>query len=110
MRTFAKVLWAGIGLLVILFLGLSSYHSTDSTEVGVRTIKWFGKKGVENHLYQPGSAYFFLGNSYDNLYKPSKKGDAENDALLTKAVNNYQRGAEKLFSIQRAVLKGVLED
>src|SRR5438874_3168393 len=43
-----------------------------------------------------GSAYFFLGNSYDNLYKPSKKGDAENDALLTKAVNNYQRGAEKL--------------
>ena len=43
-----------------------------------------------------GSAYFFLGNSYDNLYKPSKKGEAENDALLTKAVNNYQRGAEKL--------------
>jgi len=41
-------------------------------------------------------AYFFLGNSYDNLYKPSKKGDAENDALLTKAVDNYQKAAEKL--------------
>src|SRR3954470_23537689 len=41
-------------------------------------------------------AYFFLGNSYDNLYKPSKKGDAENDALLTKAVENYGRAAEKL--------------
>jgi tetratricopeptide (TPR) repeat protein len=43
-----------------------------------------------------GAAYFFLGNSYDNLYKPSKKGDAENDALLQRAVDNYQRGAERL--------------
>src|SRR3954452_10341048 len=42
------------------------------------------------------SAYFFLGNSYDNQYKPSKKGEAANDALLTKAVENYQRAAEKL--------------
>src|SRR3954452_477803 len=41
-------------------------------------------------------AYFYLGNSYDNLYKPSKKGDPENDALLTKAVDNYQKAAEKL--------------
>jgi len=43
-------------------------------------------------------AYFFLGNSYDNLYKPSKKGDAENDALLTKAVDNYKKAAETLAS------------
>jgi tetratricopeptide (TPR) repeat protein len=42
------------------------------------------------------AAYFFLGNSYDNLYKPSKKGDAANDALLEKAVDNYQKAAEKL--------------
>jgi tetratricopeptide (TPR) repeat protein len=42
------------------------------------------------------SAYFFLGNSYDNQYKPSKKGDAANDALLQKAVDNYQKAAEKL--------------
>jgi tetratricopeptide (TPR) repeat protein len=42
------------------------------------------------------SAYFYLGNSYDNLYKPSKKGEPENDALLTKAVDNYQKAAEKL--------------
>jgi tetratricopeptide (TPR) repeat protein len=41
-------------------------------------------------------AYFFLGNSYDNLYKPSKKGDAANDALLTKAVDNYTKAAETL--------------
>ena len=41
-------------------------------------------------------ALFFLGNSYDNLFKPSKKGEADNDALLTKAVDNYQKAAEKL--------------
>jgi tetratricopeptide (TPR) repeat protein len=42
------------------------------------------------------SAYFFLGNSYDNQYKPSKKGEAANDAFLMKAVDNYQKAAEKL--------------
>jgi len=41
-------------------------------------------------------AYFFLGNSYDNQFKPSKKGDPANDALLDKAVQNYQTAAEKL--------------
>ena len=40
-------------------------------------------------------AYFFLGNSYDNLYKPARKGEAENDALLTKAIENYKLAAEK---------------
>src|SRR5579862_1196493 len=41
-------------------------------------------------------AYFYLGNSYDNLYKPSKKGEPENDQLLEKAVKNYQQAATKL--------------
>jgi tetratricopeptide (TPR) repeat protein len=41
-------------------------------------------------------AYFYLGNSYDNLYKPSKKGEQANDALLESAVKNYQTAAEKL--------------
>ena len=46
---------------------------------------------------QPGhQSYFFLGNSYDNLYKPSKKGEPDNDGLLTKAVENYQKAAETL--------------
>lgn len=41
------------------------------------------------------TAYFFLGNSYDNLYKPGRKGESEaNDALLTKAVDNYKKAAE----------------
>ncbi|OFW20363.1 MAG: hypothetical protein A3H97_20715 [Acidobacteria bacterium RIFCSPLOWO2_02_FULL_65_29] len=41
-------------------------------------------------------AYFYLGNSYDNQYRPSRKGEPENDALLDKAVQNYQLGADKL--------------
>ena len=41
-----------------------------------------------------GVVYFFLGNSYDNLYKPSLKGEAENDANLTKAVEYYQKATE----------------
>jgi predicted Zn-dependent protease len=40
--------------------------------------------------------YFFLGNSYDQQYKPSKKGEADNDALMQKAIDNYTKAAEKL--------------
>jgi tetratricopeptide (TPR) repeat protein len=45
-------------------------------------------------------AYFFLGNSLDNMYRPSKKGDPENEALMTRAVENYQLAAEKLSASQ----------
>jgi tetratricopeptide (TPR) repeat protein len=47
------------------------------------------------------SAYFYLGNSYDQQFKPSKKGEAENDALLTKAAQNYQTAAEKLTQSEK---------
>jgi tetratricopeptide (TPR) repeat protein len=40
-------------------------------------------------------AYFFLANSYDNLYRPSRRGEPENDAYLTKAVENYKLSAER---------------
>ena len=40
--------------------------------------------------------YFYLGNSYDNLYKPGEKGKPANDALIQKAVQNYQLAVEKL--------------
>jgi len=39
-------------------------------------------------------SYFFLGNSYDNLFKPSRKGEAQNDAYLTKAVDAYKKGVQ----------------
>jgi tetratricopeptide (TPR) repeat protein len=39
------------------------------------------------------AAYFFLGNSYDNLYQPGRQTEA-NTALLTKAIENYKKAAE----------------
>jgi tetratricopeptide (TPR) repeat protein len=42
----------------------------------------------------PG-AHFFLANSYDNLYKPSRQGEAENDAYMQKAIEWYKVAAEK---------------
>jgi tetratricopeptide (TPR) repeat protein len=40
-------------------------------------------------------AYFYLANSYDNLYKPSRRGEAENDAFLDRAVAHYKTAAER---------------
>lgn len=36
-------------------------HSTQSTEVGVRVIKWspFAKRGIVQQIYSPGATYFF---------------------------------------------------
>ena len=44
----------------------------------------------------PGCVYFYLANSYDNLYRPARKGEPNNDALLTKAVENYKLASEKI--------------
>jgi tetratricopeptide (TPR) repeat protein len=38
-------------------------------------------------------AYFFLANSYDNLYRATKRGDPENDALLDRAIEHYRTRA-----------------
>ncbi len=40
------------------------------------------------------AAYFYLANSYDNLYKPSRKGEALNDSFLAKAITNYRKCAD----------------
>ena len=39
-------------------------------------------------------AYFYLGNSYDNLYKPARKGEEANDANLQEAVTYYRKATE----------------
>jgi tetratricopeptide (TPR) repeat protein len=41
-----------------------------------------------------GDFYFYLGNSYDNMYRPTRKGEANNDSYLEKAIANYKLGAE----------------
>ncbi len=46
----------------------------------------------------PENAYshFFLANSLDNLYRPTRVGEPENDALLTKAIENYKLAGEQI--------------
>jgi tetratricopeptide (TPR) repeat protein len=43
-----------------------------------------------------GFAYFFLGNSYDNMFKASKRDDPENMGYLDKAAANYRLAIDKL--------------
>lgn len=43
-----------------------------------------------------GITYFFIGNSYDNLYKTAKKGDPTNDGYLLKAIENYKLAIKKI--------------
>jgi tetratricopeptide (TPR) repeat protein len=38
-------------------------------------------------------AYFFLGNSYDNQFRPARRGEATNDQLIDKAISNYKIAA-----------------
>jgi tetratricopeptide (TPR) repeat protein len=45
---------------------------------------------------QMQTTYFFLGNSYDNQYRPGRENDPANDALLTKAIENYKLAAERI--------------
>jgi tetratricopeptide (TPR) repeat protein len=42
------------------------------------------------------TSYFFLGNSYDNQFKPGRENDPANDALLTKAIENYKLASERI--------------
>ena len=39
-------------------------------------------------------AYFFLANSYDNQFRPARRGEAANDGMLTKAIENYKKSTE----------------
>jgi len=54
------------------------------------------EKYEETVNYDPdqNQAYFYLANSYDNLFKPSRKGDAVNDGYLTKAVEFYHKASQ----------------
>src|SRR6266853_2905441 len=105
---------SGASLTIIAVLALGSFASVGCAKVGEIKAKKAFKSA--NQAYQAqdykkaagfyeeavaadpnlGSAYFFLGNSYDNLYKPTKKGDPENDVNLTKAVESYKLAIDKL--------------
>jgi len=43
-----------------------------------------------------GFAYFFLGNSYDNMFKSARRDEPENRGYLDKAATNYRIAIDKL--------------
>jgi tetratricopeptide (TPR) repeat protein len=43
-----------------------------------------------------GVAYFYLANSYDNMYRPTRKGEQQNDQYLQTAIENYKIAAAKI--------------
>jgi hypothetical protein len=75
---FNWVKW-GLAVLVVVILSLKSIHSTGTTEVGVRTIKWslFSKSGVENKVSRglPTSSCLF--STSGDLRRPA--ADRRND-------------------------------
>jgi hypothetical protein len=40
--------------------------------------------------------FLLPGNSCDNMYRPARKGEAANDELMVKAVENYKLASERL--------------
>jgi tetratricopeptide (TPR) repeat protein len=54
------------------------------------------QKAFEHNPDFPAITYFFLANSYENLYKPTHKGEPENDNYIKKAIENYKLAIQKI--------------
>ncbi len=124
----------GIAVLALLLLPVLLYpHTTGPTAVGVRTVKWmlFGRKGVEEHVYQPGGVYFFpavindwsvFDTKLQNVvmtHDPRRGDQAFRDDLLFKTIDgndisldvivSYRIDAQKAPYILQYVAPGDLE-
>ncbi len=70
--------------------GSEAYKKSDFPKAAglfEESVKYLGDQGV---------VYFFLANSYDQQWKPTRKGEPANDAFMEKAVTNYQTAIDKL--------------
>ena len=79
------------------FYGRGDYEgAVERYEEIVQLLDQTGDAGDELLSEQLTYTYFYIGNSYDNLYRPSRRGDAENDAYLEKAITYYELAADKI--------------
>jgi tetratricopeptide (TPR) repeat protein len=107
---FRSVSMAGAALVVGLSLGttacgqyslgsLKARKSMKDANVQYAAQEWKNAAALyEDVLHNKpdyNEAHFYLANSYDNLYKPTRKGEAENDGYMTKAIEHYQLAAQK---------------
>jgi tetratricopeptide (TPR) repeat protein len=65
-------------------VAINKYEEASQLTAGDTTCQWCP------------AIYFYLANSYDNMYRPARKGEPANDALMQKAVDNYKLASEKL--------------
>src|SRR5258705_10518339 len=112
MRKFLSqsVLFAAVAALAVAAAGCSQYNGLkakrtfrdanglyQSNDCKVGAAKYEQVTGVDEstlHQFHLEPAYFFLANSYDNLYRSAKKGDETNDSYMAKAVEYYKKDAE----------------
>ena len=103
----------GIAVLALLLLPVLVYpHTTGPTAVGVRTVKWtlFGRKGVEEHVYQPGGVYFFPAvindwsvfdtklQNVEMTHDPRRGDQAFRDDLLFKTIDGNDISLDVIVS------------
>ena len=103
-----RMRWMAVVALMIAMVGLSACSKVANLK-GIMSYKEANKayqvqdykraaglyeESLQSDPNQP-AIYFYLGNSYDNQFKPGVE-DPANDALLAKAVQNYELGIEKL--------------
>ena len=76
----------------------NTYYKAQNYESAVRKYNEVLDTACPNNECNPQElsfTYFFLASSYDNLFRPLKKGDPKNDENLTKALEYYQIASEK---------------
>jgi regulator of protease activity HflC (stomatin/prohibitin superfamily) len=100
-------------VVVLLLVPVLFYpHTTGPTAVGVRTIKWtlFGRKGVEDRVYQPGAVYFFPAvindwsvfdtklQNIEMTHDPNRGDKAFRDDLLFKTIDGNDISLDVIVS------------
>ena len=105
-----SILFAAIAALSVAAAGCSQYNGLkakrtfrdangmyQSSDYKAATAKYEEVVALDEgvlHQFHLEPAYFFLANSYDNLYRGAKKGDPTNDGYMSKAVEYYKKDAQ----------------
>jgi regulator of protease activity HflC (stomatin/prohibitin superfamily) len=84
-------------LLLIVILSYFVPHSTTSTQVGVRIVKWsfFEKKGVSEEKYVSGATYFF--HPFINDWKTFEIKEQQLEMTLAAKTGTYKSKDDLLF-------------
>jgi tetratricopeptide (TPR) repeat protein len=104
-----SILFAAVAVLGVAVAGCSQYNGLkakrtfrdanglyQSSDYKAAAVKYEEVAALDEdtlHQFHLEPAYFFLANSYDNLYRGAKRGDAANDGFMAKAVDNYKKDA-----------------